>query len=71
MDLTFLGLGAGVTRNPCPPDPPPVKLRKLKWGQKRTEKKTILYGSTKIKLIPTSMEDKLLREEAKKEREQK
>lgn len=67
MDLTFLGLGVGVTRNPCPPDPPPVKLRKLKMGTKRTEKKTILYGSTKIKLIPTSMEDKLLREEAKKE----
>lgn len=39
MDLTFLGLG-GVTQNPYPPDPPPVKLRKLKWGLKRTEKKT-------------------------------
>lgn len=44
MDLTFLGLGGGVTQNPCPPDPPPVKLRKLKWGLKdRKENKNIWF----------------------------
>lgn len=60
-------MGPGVTQNPCPPDLPPVKLRKLKWGLERTEKKTKIYGSIKTKLIQTSMEDKLLRQKAKKE----
>lgn len=69
MDLTFLGLG-GHTES-LPTWPSTSEIKEAKWGQKRTEKKTKIYGSTKIKLIQTSMEDKLLREEAEKEREQK
>lgn len=69
--LDFLGSGGGGHQESLPTWPPTSEIKEAKMGTKRTEKKTILYGSTKIKLIPTSMEDKLLREEAKKEREQK
>lgn len=69
--LDFLGSGGGGHQESLPTWPPTSEIKEAKMGTKRTEKKTILYGSTKIKLIPTSMEDKLFREEAKKKREQR